>query len=133
MQTLKESYAEAVGKLRKLKNQKIAAAYLFGSYLTDPKKARDVDICIIGNLTELEMAELSLLFDKPVDISFMERMPFYVAINVLRGRPIFVRDRAALSKKWMGVVRENFRLGRMRSRIYEGVNRWMSSGTAQTD
>lgn len=128
-------YERALGKLRKLKrNRKISACYVFGSYLKDSKRARDIDICIISKgLSSDEMAKIMLDFDKPIDVSFMEKMPYYIAVNVFRnGKPVFVRNRGELAKKWMEVVGQQLAYGGMRERIYRGVAKWMTSKTPST-
>ena len=131
---MRKAYRAALARLEKIRrNRKVVAAYLFGSYLKNPKKARDIDICIVGKLDRDEMARIALEFDKPVDLSFMELMPYYVAARVLReGRQLFVNDSGKMAEAWAGVVRNQLEYGAMRQRIYEGVLSWMSSTTAQT-
>ncbi len=124
--------AGALGKFRALrKNRKISACYVFGSYLKNPGKARDIDVCVISSgMSSAEMARIAMEFEKPVDVSFMERMPYYIAINVLReGKPIFIRDKCAFAKKWREVVGKHLAYRCMRQRIYEGVAKWMKSKT----
>lgn len=129
---MERAFSLAMEKLDGLRqNRKVVAAYVFGSYLKSPKKARDIDICIVGSLSKNDMAKMALEFDKPVDISFMAAMPYYVAVRVLReGRQIFLNDEAEMAKAWQGVVRSQLQYGAMRQRVYQGVERWMNSKTA---
>ena len=129
------NYEEALNALEPLKkNKKVAAVYIFGSYLKSKKKARDIDICIISrDLTLNQMAKISQNFEKPIDLSFIERMPDYISIRVLKyGKPIFVNNSHLLSQIWLSVVRNYLRYQPMRLRIYSGVRKWMSSTKLQT-
>lgn len=129
------AYRAALPKVRALaKNPKVAACYLFGSYPKSPSAARDIDICVLGKgLDPDDMAGISQQFSHPIDISFISRMPHYIAINVLRaGRPLFISDRKAFGRIWIKTVREHLENQPMRERIYAGVARWMNSQTAQT-
>lgn len=132
---LGHAYRGALPKVRALaKNPKVAACYLFGSYPKSPSAARDIDICVLGKGLDPDgMAEISQQFSHPIDISFISRMPHYIAINVLRaGRPLFISDRKEFERIWIKTVREHLENQPMRERIYAGVARWMNSQTAQT-
>jgi len=132
--TLDSAYRAALPKIRALaKHPKVAACYLFGSYAKSPSTANDIDVCILGKgLDTDEMANMSQQFSSPVDISFLSRMPHYVAINVLRGRALFISNRGQFERIWRETVREYLESQPMRERIYAGVERWMNSQTAQT-
>lgn len=132
---LASAYKAALPKIMALsKNKKVVACYLFGSYVKNPASAHDIDICIIGKgMSSDEMSRIALEFEKPIDLSFIERMPHYIAINVLReGKPFFIADKAAFSKKWLETVGSYLENQPMRERIYSGVERWMNLQTLQT-
>ena len=116
------------------RNPKVIACYVFGSYLKNPKKARDRDICIISEGLSLdEMAAISLSFPSPYDVSFMERMQGQVAFNVLReGKPIFIKSKSRLASVWLSIVRQRLWNGAMQSRVFSGVSRWMTSKPVPT-
>ncbi len=128
--SLADAYNNALKKLERLKkkNTKIIACYLFGSYVKNPKKARDIDLCIISKgMSSDEMASIAMEFNKPIDISFMERMPYYIAINVFRnGKPIFINKKDELAKKWKEIVHTYLMYAPMRERVFKGVLRWMN-------
>lgn len=132
---LDEAYRTALLKVKHLaKNRKISACCLFGSYAASPAQANDIDICVVSEgLTADEMSRIALEFGPPVDLSFMERMPHYIAMNVLKeGKPIFISNHKAFSAKWLQVVRAYLQNQPMRERIYSEVRKWMSSQTRQT-
>ncbi len=120
---------EITAKVQKLKgNRKIVACYLFGSYLKNPKKANDVDVCFLTKDMDIfEMAKVGEKLEKPFDVSFMERMPNYNAFNVFRdGTPLFINDRKSLAKKWMSVVSSQLEHVEMKENIARGMK---SQGT----
>jgi len=114
------------------RNKKVVACYIFGSYLVNPKKAKDIDICIIGNnLTLDEMAEISEEFSEPYDISFMHKMPYYISFRVLHeGKPLLMKDKPAFSKEWRKITHQYIEFEPVRERIFKGVVKWMSSKTS---
>lgn len=128
-------YSLTLRKLKKFcKNPRVIAVYVFGSFLEHPSKARDVDLCFITEKMDSdEMTEISMQFDAPIDVSFMERMPYTFAIQVFRnGKPILVNNQSRLSKKWLYVVSQHLEHAGMRERIFRGVLRWMSFKTPST-
>ncbi len=132
---LDSAYQAALPSIRALaKHPKVAACFLFGSYAKSPSAANDIDICVLGKgLTSDEMADISQQFSSPIDLSFLSRMPHYIAINVLRGgKPLFISEKKEFGSIWMQTVREHLENQPMRERVYAGVARWMSSQTAQT-
>ena len=87
-----EDIAEISKEIGKIKNVK--AVYLFGSYATGKAgRLSDIDVCIIGNLTEKEKYKaLSALSDN-LDISFFELLPIYIKIRVFKeGKPLVIKD-----------------------------------------
>lgn len=129
-------YAQTLQELKKIAkgNKKIAAIYLFGSFLKNKNKARDIDLCIISkNMPDMQMAKISMCFQKPIDISFMQKMPPYVAIRVLNeGEAVFIQDEKTLSEIWLSVVRPYLSYQPMREKIYSGVKTWMNLQNSQT-
>ncbi len=90
------AYAKALKKIEALKERDdIIAVYLFGSFVTNREKAKDIDF-ITENMTLGEMIDIAVNFDEPIDVSFMHRMPYYVAIDVFR----FIKDKKLIKRRF---------------------------------
>jgi hypothetical protein len=79
-------------KIAKIKN--IEAIYLFGSHATKKNNSfSDIDICIIGDLTEDEAYRVLDYSNDKIDICFFNKLPVYIKFRVLKeGKRLFVRD-----------------------------------------
>ncbi len=85
-----DKIAKEIGRIKNVR-----AVYLFGSYATGKNfPFSDIDLCIIGNLSQKEKyAALSSLSDN-LDISFFEDLPIYIKIRVFReGKPLYIKDK----------------------------------------
>ncbi len=82
--------AEDIGKIKNVK-----AVYLFGSYATGKTHPlSDIDICVIGNLTEKEKYKAMDALSDNLDISIFNELPISIRFRVFRdGKPLIVKDK----------------------------------------
>jgi len=97
-----ETKFEDIGKIAEeiAKIKSVKAVYLFGSYATGKNhRFSDIDLCVIGNLSEKEKYKaLSPLSDN-LDIVFFELLPVYIKIRVfIEGKPLIIKDREAINR-----------------------------------
>lgn len=81
---------------------------LFGSYLRKATPISDIDICVIDDVNfpreeRLKVFELST--DK-IDISLFSLLPLYIKFEVLKGEPIWLRDKGLLRELKEKIVLE---------------------------
>ena len=77
----------------------VDAVYLFGSYATGRQgPLSDIDICIIGNLTERERYKVLSYLSDNLDIVFFDLLPVYIKMKVLtEGIPLFIKEKKAIN------------------------------------
>src|SRR3989338_6860153 len=79
-------------RLKKIKG--VQAIYLFGSCArgkTGPLS--DIDICIIGKLSENQKSAIIVDFPEKFDISFFDELPVYIKFRVFKeGKALFARN-----------------------------------------
>lgn len=80
-------------KIAEIKSVK--AVYLFGSYASGKQHAlSDIDICVLGNLTEKDENKVLGKASDNFDISVFNNLPIYIKFRVLRdGKPLIVKDK----------------------------------------
>lgn len=100
------SLKQIVKELESVKS--IEAIYLFGSVATGKANLNsDIDVCIIGNLTESEKNSAWRKFDEKYDVSFFEELPIWIKIRVFKdGKALFVRDKKLVTKLIFKTVHE---------------------------
>lgn len=83
-------------RISKIKN--VNAIYLFGSYAkSNIKPLSDIDLCIIGNLKEIDKIKIAGYSSDNLDISFFDELPVYIKFRVFRdGKPLIVKDERSL-------------------------------------
>lgn len=88
-----EDIREIANKIGKIKG--IKAIYLFGSYATNKNHAlSDIDICVIGDLTEKAESEVMGFVSDNLDISIFNRLPIYIKIRVFKeGKLLILKDK----------------------------------------
>ena len=81
-----------LNKLEKIKG--IQAIYLFGRYArgkTGPLS--DIDICIIGKLSEKQKLRIRVDFPEKFDVSFFDELPVAIKFRVFKeGKALFARN-----------------------------------------
>ncbi|MCK9467589.1 MAG: nucleotidyltransferase domain-containing protein, partial [Candidatus Absconditabacterales bacterium] len=82
--------------------------YLFGSVATGKANLNsDIDVCIIGNLTESEKNSAWRKFDEKYDVSFFEELPIQTKIKAFKeGRVLFMRNKGLVVKLIFKTVHE---------------------------
>ena len=92
-------------EISKIKN--VEAIYLFGSQSrgnTGPLS--DIDICIIGGLTEKEKSRVYYFSSDNLDISFFEQLPIIIQFRILKeGKKLFVRDRNKIDELKIRIIK----------------------------
>ena len=81
--------------LERLKENKgIRAIFLFGSYAREDNHANsDIDLCIIGELSQNERMKILRDTDEKFDISFFDELPIYIKFAIFReGKALFCND-----------------------------------------
>lgn len=88
-------------------NNKIIAVFLFGSYLNgNYKEFSDIDICIIGNLSEKEKKEILRNLPEKFDISFFDELPVWIKMRALKGKCLLLKDKEKLHSIAMNTIHE---------------------------
>jgi len=82
--------AKEIGKIKNVK-----AVYLFGSYATEKHHAlSDIDLCVIGDLTEKEEYKILGYGSDNFDISPFNRLPISIRFRVFKeGKPLLINDK----------------------------------------
>ena len=82
--------AKEIGKIKSVR-----AVYLFGSYARgEHGPLSDIDLCVIGDLTEKERYKVLEWLSDNLDIVFFDMLPVYIKIRVFReGKLLFVKDK----------------------------------------
>ncbi len=95
--------AEEIGKIKNVK-----AVYLFGSYATGKTHAlSDIDICVIGDLTEKEKYLAMNALSDNLDISIFNELPISIRFRVFRdGKPLIVKDKDFVRKLMLKSLNE---------------------------
>ncbi len=81
--------AKEMGKIKGVK-----AVYLFGSYARGRfGPLSDIDLCVIGELSEKEKLNIYGFASDNLDISVFDDLPIYIKFRVLKeGKPLLVKD-----------------------------------------
>ena len=95
-----------VDKLRHFKG--VNSIFLFGSYATGKQLPfSDMDICVIGKLSEREKGEIESLSYGKIQIVFFDELPVYIKFNVLKeGKQLFCRDTRYLHETAFRTLKE---------------------------
>ena len=101
-----ENIGKIANEISKIKNVK--AIYLFGSYARGKiMPLSDIDICVIGSLSEEEKYKALEHLSDNLDISFFEDLPLVIQFRILRdGKPLFAREDAFLRELKLRTIRE---------------------------
>ncbi len=85
-----EEIARKIGKIKK-----VNAVYLFGSQATgEAGKLSDIDLCVVGNLTEEDSYKAASYLSDNLDIVFFNELPIQIKIKVFsEGRVLFIKNR----------------------------------------
>ena len=95
--------------VRELKrNRAVIAAYQFGSYGTKRHgPLSDVDVCLFTKeLTSAEVLNLASYVSDKLDISIFDQLPMYIKPEVFKGKPLFVKNKFFIAKKFAQAFRE---------------------------
>lgn len=94
-----------VEEISKIKNVK--AIYLFGSQSrNNAGPLSDIDICIIGNLTEKEKSKIYNFSSDNLDLSFFRQLPIMIQFRILKeGKELFVKDRNEINELKIKIIR----------------------------
>lgn len=101
---------EDIGKIAKeiAKIKNVKAVYLFGGYAKGAQHSlSDIDICIIGNLSENEKYRaLSPLSDN-LDIVFFDMLPITIKFRVFKeGKPLVIKDKEWINRTKLKTLAE---------------------------
>ncbi len=101
-----EDIPKIAEEIEKIKNVK--AVYLFGSYATGKTHPlSDVDICVIGNLTEKEKYKAMNALSDNLDISIFSELPVSIRFRVFRdGKPLIVKDKEFVRRLMLRTLNE---------------------------
>jgi predicted nucleotidyltransferase len=93
-----EDIGKITREIAKIKNVK--AIYLFGSYAQTKQHAlSDIDICVIGDLTEEEEIRVYGKGSDNLDLAIFNRIPLAIKFRVLKdGKPLIVKDEKYIQK-----------------------------------
>ncbi len=99
--------AEDTAKRIRLNNH-VLAVYLFGSFATGRQMlSSDIDICVIGRLTERDKTEIACEGSEKVEVSFFDELPVYIKFEVLKeGKLLYCRDKRAMHDVISATLRE---------------------------
>lgn len=83
--------------VNELKNYSfVKAIFLFGSKARKKAtKVSDIDICIIDKpkCPKNSRKKILVYAENKIDISFFSELPLYIQYHVLKGKPLFVKDK----------------------------------------
>jgi len=104
MKSLDEKLKIAIEKIKSMKDSdKVRFIILYGSSLRrGALKDSDIDLSIYYEadsddaLSKFRFKVLSELFDESYDVQIFQQLPLYVKIDVLKGKPIYCKDRRFL-------------------------------------
>lgn len=103
---MEEEIKKAIINISKIK--RVDAVYLFGSFLTGKmNKFSDVDICVIGKLSENEKYRVrsEFLSDK-YDVCFFNSLPIWIQMRIFKeGKMLFSRDNEKIRRMKMITLR----------------------------
>lgn len=87
-----------VKEIANIKNVK--AVYLFGSFASGKQRPlSDIDLCVIGDLTERDKVEIAGFSSDNLDISFFNELPIYIRFRVFKdGKPLIIKDKEFVNK-----------------------------------
>jgi predicted nucleotidyltransferase len=76
------------------KNKKVLAVYQFGSSITGKANSlSDIDICIIGNLSENDKSRIFSHCTEKIDLSFFSELPIWIKARIFsEGKPLFISN-----------------------------------------
>jgi uncharacterized protein len=85
-----QKIAEQISKIKNVK-----AVFLFGSYTTGKQNANsDIDLCVLGDLTEKEKGIVMSYSSEKIDISLFEELPIWIKTRVFRdGKSLVTKDK----------------------------------------
>lgn len=89
-------------------NKNVVAVYLFGSHGTPQQMPlSDIDLCVFTKkMTMDELLKIKSFGSEKVDISLFVHLPIYLKPEVLKGKPLFVRDKYFVAEKLAKAFRE---------------------------
>jgi uncharacterized protein len=98
-----EKIAEEIARIKS-----VVAVYLFGSYATGKVHSQsDIDVCVIGNLSEEERCEALSPMSDNLDIVFFDMLPISIKFRVLKeGKPLAVKDAELINRLKFKTLRE---------------------------
>ena len=101
-----ENIKNIAKKIAKIKNVK--AVYLFGSYARKEQHGlSDIDLCVIGDLSEKEELEIMGYCTDNLDVSAFNQLPIYIKIRVFReGKTLVVKDTKYLDYVKLKTIKE---------------------------
>jgi len=101
-----ENIGKIANEISKIKNVK--AIYLFGSYARGKiMPLSDIDICVIGSLSEEEKYKALEHLSDNLDISFFDMLPIYIKIRVFKnGKPLVIKDKEYVNRLKLRTLQE---------------------------
>ena len=89
------------------KIKKVNAVILFGSVASGrANRLSDIDICIVGDLTQNDKSNIYSFYGEKYDISFFDELPIYIQMRVLHGKVLFCNDEDLLYRIYFSVFRK---------------------------
>lgn len=98
-----QKIAKEIGGIKNIK-----AVYLFGSYATGKNHPlSDIDICVIGDLTEKEEYQSMSALSDNLDISIFNKLPISIRFRVFKdGKPLILKDKDFVRRLMLKTLNE---------------------------